>query len=77
MWQRAEEDGKAARRNGEPRDATPYLYRYGEWRGARTPEGFWLFGWDEEDERLAVEASRPTLVGEIEWRPVKRLKDAE
>ena len=76
VWQRAKDDGAAARAKGEPRDATPYLERYGTWRGAQTPEGLWLFGYDQEDERLAVEASRPALVGEVEWRPVKQRRDA-
>ena len=76
VWQRAEEDGRAARANGEPRDPTPYLERYGEWRGARTPAEYWEFGWDQEDERLAFEESRPSEPGEIEWRPVRRLRDA-
>lgn len=76
VWQRAEEDGTAARRNNEPRDPAPYAERYGGWRGARSAEDFWLFGYDREDDRLATEASRPKLVGEIEWQPAKRRKDA-
>ena len=75
VWKQAEQDGVAARRAGEPRDPTPYVGRYGDWRGAQSPAGFWLHGWDAEDERQAVEASRPTMVGEVEWRPVKRLRD--
>src|SRR5687768_11827673 len=76
VWQRATEDGRAARAHGEPRDPTPYLERYRNWRGAQSPAGFRLQGYDAEDERLPVEASRPTLVGEVEWRPVRRLRDA-
>jgi hypothetical protein len=75
VWQRAEEDGRAACRAGEPRDPTPYLDRYGNWIGAQTPGGFWMMGWDAEDELIAVEESCPTLVGEVEWRPVKRQRD--
>ena len=76
VWKRATEDGRAARAAGEPRDPAPYLERYGEWRGAQSPSGFWLQGYDAEDERLAVEASRPTVPGEVEWRPMKRARDA-
>jgi hypothetical protein len=45
-------------------------------RGAQSPAGFWLQGWDAEDERLAMEASRPQVPGEVEWQPVRRLRDA-
>ena len=76
VWQQATEDGRVARANGEPRDPTPHLDRYGNWRGARTPEDFWLFGWDKEDERVRFEQSRPTLLGEVEWRAMRRLRDA-
>ena len=71
----AEEDGVATRRAGEPLDPTPYLARYDEWRGAQRPAALWLIGWDAEDERHAFEASRPTVAGEVEWRPVKRQRD--
>ena len=77
VWKQATEDGAAARRAGEPRDATPYLPRYGSWKGAQSPEGFWLIGYDQEDERLAFEQSRPSVVGEVEWRPVKRRRDEQ
>jgi hypothetical protein len=76
VWQRAENDGRAARRAGGPRDPTPYLDRYGSWTGAQTPSGFWLIGWDRENELIAVAESRPTLAGEVEWRPVRRQRDA-
>jgi hypothetical protein len=75
VWKRAIDDGKAARRAGEPRDPTPYLDRYGDWSGAQTPSGFWLSGWDTEDELIAVEESRPKY-GEVEWSPVRRKREA-
>ena len=57
------------------RDTTPFLERYGNWKGAQPPEGFWLIGYDREDDRLAFEHSRPSMPGEVEWRPVKRLRE--
>ena len=73
-WQQASDDGAAARRNGEPRDPTPYLPRYAGLTSAKPPERWWLSGWDEEDERIAVERSRLRYVGEVEWSPVRRLR---
>ena len=75
VWQQAKDDDRAARANGAPRDPTPYLERYGEWRGAKSPEGFWLQGYDAVDERLAFEQSRPSEPEEVEWRPVRRLRN--
>jgi hypothetical protein len=57
---------------GEPRDPAPYLERYGEWRAAQSPGGFWRHGWDTEDELIAVEESHPSIAGEVEWRQVRR-----
>ena len=73
----ARRDGREARARGEPRDSSPYLAGYAGWTGAVTPEAYWLMGWDDEDERLALEESRPRYVGEVEWRPVRRLRGAE
>jgi hypothetical protein len=70
LWEQAKEDGKQARARGEPRDPTPYLPRYTEWTG-HTITVAWFFGFDEEDVRLAVEEARPTVVGEVEWRPLR------
>jgi len=75
VYEQAMADGAAARRSGEPRDPAPYLPRYGHWKGARTPAELWLMGWDDEDERQAVEEARPRFVGEVEWRPVRRRRD--
>jgi hypothetical protein len=71
-WLQARDDGRQARRNGEPRDPTPYLSRYGDGPSLRSPEGAWLDGYDEVDDELAFEQSRPRFIGEVEWSPVKR-----
>ena len=70
---RAAEDGRAARRRGEPRAFSSYRDRYGEARGVLTPEAAWLLGYDTEDERLAVELSRPSHPAADLWHPVRRL----
>ena len=70
---RAAEDGRAARRRGEPRAFGPYRQRYGDARGVLTPEAAWLLGYDAEGERLAVERSRPSHPGADLWYPVRRL----
>ena len=76
IHEQARRDGREARAGGELRDPSPYLDRYTGWNGALKPEAYWLMGWDAEDERLALEESRPRFVGEVEWRPVRRLRDA-
>ena len=53
IWEQAIQDGREARQRGEQRDPTPYLERYGDKKGLRTPAELWEFGWDEEDARLA------------------------
>jgi hypothetical protein len=75
-WLQARADGELARRNGEPRDAKPYMPRYEGARGARDPQQAWYEGWDHEDDRLAAELSRPRH-GESDWSPVKRRGTAE
>jgi hypothetical protein len=71
-WMQAAQDGAAARRRGEPRDPTPYLARYEGLRGLRNPRDAWLVGYDQEDERLAFEQSRPNFAGQDLWQAVKR-----
>lgn len=70
VWREAHADGYRARLNGEPRDPAPYLPKYGDWRGAQTPGGFWLQGWDAADEAERYRRSRPTFRGQDLWQPV-------
>jgi hypothetical protein len=68
----AAQDGAAARRRGEARDPAPYLSRNEERRGLLSPSQAWLAAYDREDERLAFEASRPSLPGQDLWQPIRR-----
>jgi hypothetical protein len=51
------------------------LDRYADWSGLRSPAQCWLAGYDEEDERFAYERSRPSFSGQVEWQPMRRMRD--
>jgi hypothetical protein len=64
----AAQDGAEARRRGEPRDPAPYLPRYqGHRKALISPEDAWLTAYDQEDDRLRFEHSRPSFAGQDLW----------
>ena len=62
--------GKRARRAGQSREM-PAELGHG-YRGGRPAREVFMGGWDEADEEVAYEQSRPCFAGEGQWSPARR-----